>query len=86
MLCVLLQLLVSWVQSGVIGDLKQCDVQVLVPSWAFNKNDIRFQFRLAGERRSPQMAAMTSVSIHRPCQALTNTDLCVVKTMLAASS
>jgi predicted dehydrogenase len=35
-------------QSGAIGDLKQLNVQVLVPSWAFNKNDIRFQFKLAG--------------------------------------
>lgn len=37
-------------QSGAIGQLKQLAVQVLIPSWAFSKNDIRFQAKLAGEQ------------------------------------
>jgi hypothetical protein len=28
--------------------LKQLAVQVLIPAWAFSKDDIRFQARLAG--------------------------------------
>eukprot|EP00775_Hariotina_reticulata_P008090 gene8090-8283_t len=35
-------------QSGVIGQLKFLKVQVLVPSWAFGKDDIRFHMKLAG--------------------------------------
>lgn len=35
-------------QSGVIGQLEQLSVQVLVPSRAFKQDDIRFQAKLAG--------------------------------------
>uniref|UniRef100_A0A383VUP1 D-xylose 1-dehydrogenase (NADP(+), D-xylono-1,5-lactone-forming) n=2 Tax=Tetradesmus obliquus TaxID=3088 RepID=A0A383VUP1_TETOB len=35
-------------QSGAIGQLQQLAVQVLIPAWAFSKDDIRFQARLAG--------------------------------------
>eukprot|EP00879_Flechtneria_rotunda_P025377 GHRR01026964.1.p1 GENE.GHRR01026964.1~~GHRR01026964.1.p1 ORF type:complete len:383 (+),score=104.82 GHRR01026964.1:302-1450(+) len=42
------QAVANILQSGAIGQLKQLDVCVCIPIWAFNKNDIRFQFKLAG--------------------------------------
>jgi hypothetical protein len=42
----------SLLQSGAIGQLKQLAVQVLIPAWAFSKDDIRFQARLAGDSKS----------------------------------
>jgi hypothetical protein len=49
----LLLLLVFLRQSGAIGQLKQLAVQVLIPAWAFPKDDIRFQAKLAGVRMHP---------------------------------
>jgi hypothetical protein len=38
-----------WLQSGAIGQLKSLEAKVLIPSYLFNKNDIRFKASLAGE-------------------------------------
>jgi hypothetical protein len=37
------------IQSGAIGQLKSLEAKVLIPSYLFNKNDIRFKASLAGE-------------------------------------
>lgn len=44
----LLLLLLFGTQTGAIGELQQLEAKVLIPAYLFNKNDIRFQAKLAG--------------------------------------
>lgn len=52
-------------QTGAIGQLKQLEAQVLIPSYLFNSNDIRFKAKLAGIRGQCKAVRMLLVRVGR---------------------
>lgn len=59
-----------FVQTGAIGQLKQLQVQVLIPSYLFNKDDIRFKAKLAGKWVAGLMRGETEFLAQRCFQHL----------------